>query len=223
MIIRFDKLWFFILYNEFKRPYFKNIFKVISFTKKQKIIYPTYNNIFKALKLTKFNTVAVVIVGQDPYCEPNQADGLAFSAQYTDIIPPSLKNIYTELNNDIGINMTNNNGNLIPWAKQGIFLLNSILTTEQNKPAAHVNIGWETFTDKLIKALSDNKRQIIFVLLGQYALTKLKIINVKKHIIITAAHPSIKSANKGFFESRIFSKINLHLKLLGVKMINWQA
>lgn len=219
MLIHLDEVWFSILYDEINKPYFKNIFKILS-SKKKKIIYPEIHNIFRSLKLTKFNDVNVIMLGQDPYCEQCQANGIAFSVPIDTAIPSSLKNIYKELHDDTGITSFTA-GDLTIWAKQGILLLNSILTTENKTPMAHTDIGWETLTDNIIKLLSNDKKKRIFVLLGQEALTKTKIINIEKNIIISAAHPSIKSAHKGFFGSRIFTKINLHLKLFGIKPINW--
>lgn len=219
MILKFDKYWFSIIYNEFEKPYFKALFKFLN--KKYSNVYPEKKYIFKSLQDINFKNVNVVILGQDPYCEEGQATGLAFSVNNNNPLPGSLKNICKELNDDLDVRIKKNNINLNYLSKQGILLLNSTLTVEKNKPNSHQEIGWQNLTDKIIKTLSTYRKNTIFVLLGKNAINKIKIINIDKNIIITASHPSPLSANKGFFKSRIFTKINLHLKLLGKNKIKW--
>ncbi|HIH2763134.1 MAG TPA: uracil-DNA glycosylase [Candidatus Azoamicus sp.] len=214
-----DNVWKKKLSNEIKKEYIKNLTTFINKERKTKIIYPNETDVFKSLQLTTLNEIKVVILGQDPYCFENQADGLAFSTK-NGKIPPSLKNIYIELHNDLGIQIPNKSC-LSNWAKQGILLLNTILTVEKGKPGSHANIGWEMFTDVIIKNISDMSNKTIFVLWGKYALSKKHILNHKNDILIHSSHPSSFSAEKGFFGSRPFSKINMHLKLIGKKEINW--
>lgn len=223
MINNIDIYWKKKLFTELKKNYIKNIYKFIEKEeKKKKIIYPKKNDIFNSLNYTTLNNIKVVIVGQDPYCFENQANGLAFSVNRGIALPPSLRNIYIELYNDLNIPISKN-GYLINWAKQGILLLNSILTVEKEKPASHMNIGWEILTDHIIKIISNEKKKIIFVLWGKYAASKKNLLNPKNDILIISSHPSNLSANKGFFGSRPFSKINMYLKLIGKKEINWNV
>lgn len=189
--------------------------------KKKKIIYPLNQNIFKALNETNINDVRIVILSQDPYHGKNQANGLAFSVNKGIKLPPTLINIYKELYNDLKI-LPSNNGDLTCWAKQGILLLNSILTVEQNKPLSHANKGWEIFTNKIIHILNKRNKQIIFLLWGYYSNKKKSIIDNKKHIIISSSHPSPYSANEGFFNSRPFSRINSYLLKQNQKLIDWE-
>lgn len=223
MFIKFEKIWFSLIYSEFEKPYFVNLLKlIIQEKKKKKKIYPKYYNIFKFFKITKYKKLKTILIGQDPYCQKNQATGLAFAIPAKEILPGSLKNILKELNDDLGIKIRSKNYNLNIWAKRGALLMNIILTVEENKPLAHKNIGWELFTDHIIKYISLKKKKIIYILLGKQAIQKVPFINNKNtHIIFTTSHPSPKSANKGFLGSRIFSKININLKLLGKKKINW--
>lgn len=216
-----EKSWHSKLLNELNKGYIKNLKKFIENEKKHNIIYPKEKDILNSINLTPLRDVKVVILGQDPYCFENQADGLAFSVPFNTPIPPSLKNIYIELYNDLGIPMSKN-GCLINWAKQGILLLNTILTVEKNKPGSHTNVGWEMLTDFIIKTISDTNKNTIFVLWGKYALSKKHILNSKNDILLHSSHPSSFSAGKGFFGSRPFSKINMHLKLTGKTEINWQ-
>ncbi len=221
MITKLDSLWFNIIYKDFNKPYFKTIFKYLSENKKKTNIYPQQNKIFYALKKIKFKQIKIVIIGQDPYCTPNTANGIAFSVNNNTIITSSLKNIFQEIKNDIKITKNEKITDLSQWIEQGMLLINSILTVEKNKPASHAKIGWELLTDKIIKELSNNKNEIIFVLLGKYAQNKIKVININKDKIISASHPSNRSSTKGFFNSKIFSKTNLHMKLIGNNEIKW--
>ncbi len=184
-------------------------------------ICPDIDLIFRAIELTPLDRVKVVIIGQDPYHGEGQADGLCFSVNSDNALPPSLQNIFKELENDTGISCTS--GDLTPWAEQGILLVNTCLTVEEGRPGSHGDIGWENFTDKVIKVVSDQKNSIIFVLWGNWAKKKQKLIDGKRHIVLTAAHPSPLSASRGFFKCGHFSKINMHLKSSGMNPINWET
>ena len=195
-------------------PPYKNI-------KLPKDHYPKTEDIFKALELTPFENIKVVILGQDPYHDEGQANGLAFSVNKDKKIPPSLKNIYKELNSDLGIPIPNH-GDLSKWAKEGVLLLNSILTVEPHKPASHRSIGWEEYTDQIIKEINEKKEHIVFILWGKYAQDKGKYIDESKHLVIKSPHPSPFSARKGFFNSKPFSKCNTYLKKNGIEEIDWE-
>jgi uracil-DNA glycosylase len=217
-----NKTWFANLKNEFSEPYFLELDKFLAEQKKSgAVIYPPEDKIFNALNLTDFNNIKVVILGQDPYHGPNQAQGLSFSVQTGLKLPPSLKNIYKELATDIGTKPTVN-GNLEPWAKQGVLLLNAVLTVEQANANAHANKGWEQFTDSIIKLVSQKHSNVVFILWGSYAQKKDKLIDESKHLIIKDAHPSPLSAYRGFFGSKPFSKTNNYLIKNNKKPIDWQ-
>jgi uracil-DNA glycosylase len=211
--------WKEVLKEETSKPYFKNLENMVRELYKVKEIYPEYNNIFNALKYTNYNEVKVVILGQDPYHGINQAHGLSFSVNDKVKRPPSLVNIFKELENDLGIKKDGNN--LEYWAKQGVFLLNAILTVEKDRPLSHRGIGWEQFTDGIIKKLNDRQKPIVFVLWGSYARSKKEIITNKRHLIIESVHPSPLSAHRGFFGSKPFSKINNFLEKNNIEKINW--
>lgn len=186
---------------------------------KNETIYPSFNNIFRALNLTNFKDVKVVIIGQDPYHGENEANGLSFSINKNVRITPSLRNIFKELENDLNIKRTNTD--LESWAKQGVLLLNSILTVEKDKPLSHSNIGWQEITNYIIKYISDNKEHVVFILWGNFAKEYKTIIDTNKHYIIESAHPSPFSANRGFFGSRPFSKTNNYLIKNNQSAIDW--
>lgn len=186
-----------------------------------KTIYPRPENLFKAFWLTPFSKVKVVILGQDPYHDAGQAHGLCFSVPENIPLPPSLKNIYKEIESDLGIKKDFKSGNLEDWAKQGVFLLNAILTVIAHNPASHREKGWEEFTDFIIKTISDKKENVVFILWGNYARQKKLLIDTRKHLIIESAHPSPFSARSGFFGSKPFSKTNTYLKDHGQKEIDW--
>ncbi len=213
--------WDLELKSEISKPYFNTLLDFIKEERKIKNIYPSADNLFYCFQSTPFYRVKVVILGQDPYCNFGQAHGLSFSVLPGCRLPGSLLNIYKELHNDLGISPAKN-GTLTYWAKQGVLLLNTVLTVEEGKPGSHFNIGWEFFTNSIIRHLSEANRNIIFVLWGRSALEKSELINNTTNIIITAAHPSPMSANKGFFGSRPFSRINLNLKLLKRRQIDWR-
>ena len=181
--------------------------------------FPPKNQIFRAIELTPFEEVKVVIIGQDPYHNDNQANGLCFSVSDKVTAPPSLKNIFKELEDDLGIKKTSNE--LEIWAKQGVLLLNATLTVRAHEANSHKDLGWEQFTDFIIKEISDKKENVVFVLWGAFAQKKAGLIDTKKHFIIQSVHPSPLSARKGFFGSRPFSKINQFLEEKGKEPINW--
>ncbi|MDD2377008.1 MAG: uracil-DNA glycosylase [Clostridia bacterium] len=200
-----------IIKEEKEKEYFKNLTLFIDEEYATKTIFPEKENIFKALESTAYEDVKVVIIGQDPYHGDGQAHGLSFSVKPNIKVPPSLKNIYKELNSDLATYIPNN-GYLVKWANQGILLLNSVLTVEKDKPGSHRNKGWETFTDTVISKLNDRTKPIVFVLWGNYAKDKEKYITNTRHLILTSTHPSPFSARNGFFGCRHFSKINEFLK-----------
>lgn len=199
---------------------FKKFINVINNEYKNKVIYPPKNYVFNALKLTPYSKVKVVIVGQDPYHGEGEAHGLSFSVQDGIKIPPSLKNIYKELNDDLGIHISSS-GNLTKWAEQGVLLLNAVLTVEKDKPASHKDLGWERLTDYIIKEINLKEEPVVFILWGKFAKEKKKFITNPKHLVIESAHPSPFSASFGFFGSRPFSKTNDYLKSKNIEPIDW--
>lgn len=201
---------------------FKEFYKKVMHEYELKEIYPPKDYIFNALKLTSYKDTKVVIVGQDPYHGEGEAHGLSFSVQKGVKIPPSLKNIYKELYSDLGI-VPVDNGDLSNWAKQGVLLLNSVLTVEKDKAASHRNIGWDALTDYIIKLLNLKEEPIVFILWGNFAKKKAKLITNEKHLIITSAHPSPLSASRGFFGSKPFSKANNFLVNNKLKPIDWKV
>lgn len=215
-----DSSWLLELNSEFDKPYFNSLLKFIEGERRYKSVYPSNDDVFASLNITPFYSVKVVILGQDPYCNFGQAHGLSFSVLPGCKPPSSLINIYKELYDDLGI-LPSKNGHLIKWATQGILLLNTVLTVEEGKPGSHFNLGWEFFTSSVIRRLSSSNENIIFVLWGKSACEKIELIDCSKNIVLTAAHPSPMSANKGFFGSRPFSKINFNLRLLKKRQINW--
>jgi uracil-DNA glycosylase len=208
------------LKSEINQPYFKYLAKFIKEERAKYQIFPPENEIFTAFKLTPFNQVKVVILGQDPYHNNNQAHGLSFSVKKGVKLPPSLQNIFIELKDDLGIPLANN-GDLSSWATQGVLMLNAVLTVRAHQANSHKNLGWETFTDAVIRILSEQRPHVVFVLWGLYAHKKASLINQHKHTIIKSAHPSPFSAHKGFFGSKPFSQINLALKKSGQTEIDW--
>ena len=202
-------------------PGFKNFYKKIIHEYDTKEIYPPKDFIFNALKLTSYEKTKVVIVGQDPYHGKGEAHGLSFSVQKGIKIPPSLKNIYKELYDDLGIEKDYNNGDLTPWVKQGVMLLNTGLTVEKDKPNSHKNLGWHEFTDVVIQKLNEKNEPVVFILWGNNAREKKKFITNPKHLIIESAHPSPFSANYGFFGSKPFSRTNEFLKKNNMEEIKW--
>lgn len=206
--------------QEFEKPYFDILIQKIKSEYSNKTIYPPENQIFNAFNFTPLDKVKVIIIGQDPYYNPKQANGLSFSVSKKNKIPPSLRNIYKELKNDISKDITDN-GSLESWAHQGVLLLNSVLTVEAGKPNSHKNFGWETFTEEVINKLSKKKKNLVFLLWGSHAQKKDKFIYPNNHLLLRAPHPSPLSAYRGFFGSKHFSKTNNYLKKNKIKEILW--
>jgi len=216
-----EESWKKILHDEFNKPYFVLLKEFLTEEKKKFRIFPPGPLIFNAFDHTPFDKVKVVVIGQDPYHGYGQAHGLCFSVPEGVAKPPSLQNIFKELQSDLGIPVSNH-GNLIKWADQGVLLLNATLTVRENQAGSHQNKGWETFSDAVISKLSEQKKDLVFILWGNYAIAKKILIDTKKHHIFTAAHPSPFSAFKGFFGCRHFSKINESLVNSGIEPIDWR-
>lgn len=220
--VKIHPSWEKVIGEEFKKNYFE---KLTQFVKKEYLsntVYPEGKNIFRAFELCPFEDVKVVIIGQDPYHGPKQANGLCFSVNDEMLLPPSLQNIYKEIETDLKVERPTK-GNLDNWARQGVLLLNATLTVRANTPGSHQNQGWEEFTNAVIKAISDKKENIVFLLWGKYAQDKGTIINNKKHHVLTAPHPSPFSAHSGFFGCKHFSKTNKYLKSISKETIDWSA
>ena len=213
--------WRTILKDEFKKSNFINLQKFLVDERKNHLVYPEKNYIFNAFNLTPFNTLKVVVIGQDPYHGNGQSHGLSFSVPNGVKIPPSLRNIFKELHNDLN-HPISSNGNLESWAKQGVLLLNSTLTVREKKAGSHQKLGWELFTDNVIKKISDEKEGVIFLLWGAFAQKKSILIDTKKHYILNTTHPSPFSAWKGFFGCKHFSKTNEILLNNNQQPINWK-
>lgn len=209
------------LADEFKKDYYQELRTFLKAEYSMHTIYPDAVDIYNALHFTPYDKVKAVILGQDPYHGPNQAHGLSFSVKPGVSLPPSLKNIFKELHEDLGCEIPNN-GYLVEWAEQGVLLLNTVLTVRQGEAHSHRGKGWETFTDKVITSLSEREKQMVFVLWGKPAQSKIPLIDSKKHRIITSVHPSPLSARRGFFGSKPFSQVNSFLKEWGEAEIDWQ-
>lgn len=219
--IKINNEWKLVLQDFFQKESWKELASFIRKEYSTKKVFPEGKNIFKALDLTPFSKVKVIILGQDPYHDEGQAHGLSFSVPTNIKIPPSLKNIYKEIENDLNIKKGFNNGNLENWAEQGVLLLNAILTVIAHNPASHRDKGWEEFTDFIIKTLSDQKDNLVFMLWGNYAKSKKCLIDSKRHLILESVHPSPFSARNGFFGCKHFSKCNKYLKENKMKEIEW--
>lgn len=217
----FKNDWQDIIGNEFKKEYFKKIKSYLTLEYNKNTIYPSWQDIFNALHFTPYQDVKVVILGQDPYHGPNQAHGLSFSVQTDVTIPPSLRNIFKELNTDLKCNIPNN-GYLKKWANQGVLMLNAVLTVKAGSPSSHSKIGWQNFTDAIIKQLNNRIDPVVFILWGNYAKSKKDYITGDRHLIIESPHPSPFSAHRGFFGSQPFSRTNEFLIELGKQPIDWQ-
>lgn len=211
--------WDIILKDEMKKDYFSDLLSFINKEYKNNVCFPRYDDIFNALKYTDYDCVKVVILGQDPYHGFGEAHGLSFSVPNDIKKPPSLINIFKELEEDIGV--LKKCSDLTDWAKQGVLLLNSILTVEVDKPLSHKGKGWEIFTDEIICKLNERKEPIVFILWGNYARSKKVLITNSNHYIIESVHPSPLSAHRGFFGSKPFSKANEFLKKNGIDVIDW--
>jgi uracil-DNA glycosylase len=223
MDVKIEPSWKKLLKTEFDKPYFQNIVLHLKTEKEQgKTIYPPGSFIFNAFNTTPVEKVKVVILGQDPYHGPRQAHGLSFSVQTGVPQPPSLMNIFKEMNTDLGLAIPQH-GNLENWAKQGVLLLNASLTVRANEPMSHAKIGWAAFTDTVIKKISEEKEHVVFILWGKFAQEKIALIDQNKHYIIKSAHPSPLSAHNGFFGSRPFSKTNEYLMKHGMDPIEWKV
>ena len=221
MEVSIEHSWKEELREEFDKPYFEKIVHFLKEEKKAgKVIYPPGKQIFNAFEFTPFNKVKVVIIGQDPYHNPGQAHGLCFSVPDGVAPPPSLVNIFKEINADMDIPIPRT-GNLEKWAKQGVLLLNASLTVEANKPMSHSQLGWHIFTDEVIKHISKDKEHVVFLLWGKFAQNKEALIDSSKHKILKAAHPSPLSAHNGFLGCGHFSKTNNWLREIGEKPIDW--
>ena len=212
--------WKDFLKSLIEKSYFKNLEQSLNEAYQINKVYPPQNLIFNAFNLCSINQIKVIIIGQDPYHNYNQAHGLSFSVNRGIKLPPSLKNIFKELKNDIPNFNIPINGNLDSWAKQGVLLLNSVLTVQHNMPGSHKNIGWQTFTDAIIHGLSMQKSNLVFLLWGNYAISKLKLIDQSKHFVLISAHPS-PLARGAFFGCKHFSKTNNYLIINGIPPINW--
>lgn len=212
--------WDFFLADQWQMPYFIELSDFLEKEYSENTVYPEKKDIFNALKLTSFEQTKVVIIGQDPYHAFGQAHGLCFSVKEGVSVPPSLRNIFKELKEDVGREITNN-GNLTYWAEQGVLMLNSVLTVREGSPTSHKDKGWERFTDAVIEKLNLKTTPVVFLLWGSYAQQKANIITNPIHIKLTASHPSFFSANKGFFGCRHFSKTNRILEKSGQKGIKW--
>lgn len=220
MDVKIEQEWKEVLKGEFEKEYFANIAGFLHREKSEgRTIYPPGSLIFNAFSLTPFSKVKVVILGQDPYHGPGQAHGLSFSVPDSVTPPPSLKNIYKEISQDLGIEL-HKNGNLEGWARQGVFLLNAVLTVRASQPASHGNIGWHTFTDSVIKAISEQKEGVVFMLWGNFARSKRELIDHNRHLVLEAAHPS-PLARGAFFGCKHFSKCNEYLLSRGHEPIDW--
>lgn len=219
MDIKIEKSWKKVLDQEFEKPYFKNLIEFVKSEYKNHVCFPKGKDIFKAFELTPFNDVKVVILGQDPYHNFNQAMGLCFSVPEGTAYPPSLKNIITELKDDMGTILKS--GDLSYWANQGVFMLNATLTVRAHIAGSHQKKGWEIFTDKVIEKISELKNNVVFILWGSYAQQKTSLINTDQHCVIKSVHPSPLSAYRGFFGSKPFSNTNKYLVSKNISPIHW--
>ena len=218
---KIEASWLEVLRPQFEAPYFAELKKFLIAERQQYECYPKGGDIFAAFDNTPFDKVKVVIIGQDPYHEPNQAHGLCFSVPHGVMVPPSLVNIIKEINSDLGTQIPTTSGNLMGWAQQGILLLNATLTVRAHQAGSHQHHGWETFTDAAISALSKKRKGIVFLLWGSYAINKAQLIDRSKHFVLTAPHPSPLSAYRGFFGCKHFSKTNQILEQEGLEPIDW--
>jgi len=216
-----NKSWDKILDKELKKDYFISLLKTTQNNYNNNVCFPKKSNIFSAFNHCSLEKLKVVIIGQDPYHGINQANGLSFSVNSNEKLPPSLKNIFLEINNDLKTNIRTN-GDLVDWANQGVLLLNCILSVESGKPGSHSKLGWETFTDEVIKIISERKNNIVFMLWGGYAKKKEKLIFENNHLILKTGHPSPLSANRGYwFGNKHFSKCNSFLEKKDIESIEW--
>ena len=221
MTVKIDSSWYEVLRPQFEAPYFAELKNFLVAERQQYTCYPPGSKIFNAFDSTPFDKVKVVILGQDPYHEPGQAMGLCFSVPQGIQVPPSLVNIITEINADLGVDIPKTSGDLSGWADQGVLLLNATLTVRAHQAGSHQRHGWEQFTDAAIQALSQRRSGIVFLLWGSYAIAKRALIDASRHLILTAPHPSPLSAYRGFFGCRHFSQANAYLQQQGLAPIDW--
>lgn len=214
--------WTTTLGPEKEKSYFQSLLQTVHQARLEHTIYPPASEVFNAFKLTALEDIKVVILGQDPYHGPHQAHGLAFSVRPEVRIPPSLQNIYKELATDIEGFVPPSHGFLKSWAKQGVFLLNTVLTVQQGLSHSHAGLGWETFTDEVLRVLNEEREHLVFMLWGSHAQKKGSLIDSRKHLILKAPHPSPLSAYRGFFGCRHFSKANAYLAQHGIEPVDWQ-
>lgn len=221
--VQIETSWKQALADEFTKPYFGNLIDFLKAEKADgKAIYPAGSLIFNAYNTTPIDDVRVVILGQDPYHNPGQAMGLSFSVPKGVTVPPSLRNIYKELNTSMGLDKPGH-GDLTKWAEQGVFLLNAMLTVERNNPGSHKRSGWQYFTDATIQAISDQREHVVFMLWGAFAKKKGELVDATKHLVLTSAHPSPFSADRGFFGNDHFQQANDYLKQHGKEPIDWSV
>ncbi|MGE4289937.1 MAG: uracil-DNA glycosylase [Salinivirgaceae bacterium] len=220
MDVRINESWKEQLQQEFDKPYFQQLIAFVKSEYQKHVIFPPGKLIFNAFDLCPFTDVKVVIIGQDPYHGPGQAHGLCFSVPDGIPTPPSLRNIYKEIENDLGI-AAPASGNLVRWAQQGVFLLNATLTVRAHQAGSHQKKGWEVFTDVVIQHIAEQKEHVVFLLWGAYAQNKASLIDSNKHLILKSVHPSPLSAARGFFGNHQFSQANTYLKKYGLNPINW--
>lgn len=220
MDVKIEESWKSVLIDEFEKSYFNELTKYVRNEYQTHKIYPPAKLIFNAFDQCPFSKLKVVILGQDPYHGPGQAHGLCFSVNDGIVFPPSLRNIFKELKSDVGKEIPTS-GNLIDWAKQGVLLLNATLTVKAQQAGSHQKKGWEQFTDAAISKISDQKESVVFILWGNYAISKSKLIDSAKHLILTSVHPSPLSASRGFFGNKHFSRTNDFLKEHGHEPIIW--
>jgi uracil-DNA glycosylase len=220
-VVKLENRWDNILKNEFEKDYYKKIREFLKYEYSHYRVYPDMNDIFNSLKYADYDNIKVVIIGQDPYHEEGQAHGLSFSVKPGIEIPPSLVNIYKELHDDLGCYIPNN-GYLVKWAKQGVLLLNNVLTVRAHLANSHKNCGWETFTDEIIRQLNEREKPVVFLMWGSCAKQKEALITNPNHYILKTVHPSPLSAYRGFFGCKHFSKANKILVENGEEPIDWQ-
>lgn len=219
---KIDPSWLEVLRPQFEAPYFEQLKAFLVAERQQYVCYPKGGDIFAAFDHTPFDKVRVVILGQDPYHEPGQAMGLCFSVPEGVLVPPSLVNIIKEINADLGLQIPSTKGDLTPWADQGVLLLNSTLTVRAHQAGSHQRRGWELFTDAAIRALAEQRQGLVFMLWGSYAISKAQFIDRRRHLVLTAPHPSPLSAYRGFFGCRHFSRCNEYLMQQGKAPIDWE-
>lgn len=218
--IDIEPSWHGVLRDEFKKPYFAGLVQFVKLQYANFVCYPPGKLIFNAFNQCPFDKVKVVLIGQDPYHEPGQAQGLCFSVGDGVKFPPSLKNIFAEIQSDLGIDVPQS-GDLTRWAKQGVLLLNATLTVREHAAGSHQNMGWETFTDEVIRKVSEGRENVVFMLWGSYAQSKAKLIDASRHCVLKSAHPSPLSAYRGFFGNHHFSICNQYLQQHGMEPIQW--